>query len=101
MDMVKDAMELRSNPIGAGSANGAAIRATKPGSVGFIGLGRMGTNMAANLAAAGYRVIAYVRRADQMDKLAELSLKPTTKTIYSTAKSSSACCQTTPPFATS
>src|SRR5271167_2970210 len=79
MDMVKDAKELRSNPIGAGSANGAAIRATKLGSVGFIGLGRMGTNMATNLAAAGYRVIAYVRRPDQMDKLAELGLKPTTK----------------------
>jgi len=77
--MVKDAKELRSNPIGAGSANGAAIRATNPGSVGFIGLGRMGTNMAANLAATGRRVIAYVRRADQMDKLAELGLKPTTK----------------------
>ncbi len=39
----------------------------------------MGTAMAANLAAAGHRVIAYVRRADQMDKLAELGLKPTTK----------------------
>jgi len=77
--MVKDAKELRSNPIGAGSANGAAIRTTNPGSVGFIGLGRMGTNMAANLAATGRRVIAYVRRADQMDKLAELGLKPTTK----------------------
>jgi 3-hydroxyisobutyrate dehydrogenase-like beta-hydroxyacid dehydrogenase len=79
MDMVKDAKELRSNPIGAGSANGAAIRATNPGSVGFIGLGRMGTNMAANLAPTGRRVIAYVRRADQMGKLAELGLKPTTK----------------------
>jgi len=78
MDMVKDAKELRSNPIGAGSANGAAIRATNPGSVGFIGLGRMGTNMAANLAATGRRVIAYVRRPDQMDKLAALGLKPTT-----------------------
>ena len=77
--MVKDAKELRSNPIGAGSANGAAIRATNPGSVGFIGLGRMGTDMAANLAAAGRRVIAYVRRPDQMDKLAALGLKPTTK----------------------
>jgi len=77
--MVKHTNELRSNPIDATSANGAAIRATKPASVGFIGLGRMGTNMAANLAAAGCRVIAYVRRPDQMDKLAELGLKPTTK----------------------
>jgi phosphoglycerate dehydrogenase-like enzyme len=35
--------------------------------IGFIGLGHMGSAMAANLAAAGYRVIAYVRRPDQME----------------------------------
>src|SRR5258705_208250 len=46
--------------------------------IGFVGLGHMGTAMAANLAAAGYHVIAYVRRRDQMDKLARLGLKPTT-----------------------
>jgi 3-hydroxyisobutyrate dehydrogenase-like beta-hydroxyacid dehydrogenase len=46
---------------------------------GFVGLGHMGTAMAANLAAAGYRVIAYVRRRDQMDKLAALGVKPTTQ----------------------
>ena len=46
---------------------------------GFIGLGHMGTAMAANLATAGHRVTAYVRRADQMDKLAALGLKPTTE----------------------
>jgi 3-hydroxyisobutyrate dehydrogenase-like beta-hydroxyacid dehydrogenase len=39
----------------------------------------MGTAMAANLAAAGYRVIAYVRRSGQMDKLAALGLNPTTQ----------------------
>ena len=38
--------------------------------VGFVGLGRMGTAMAANLAAAGRRVVGYVRRADQIGKLA-------------------------------
>jgi 3-hydroxyisobutyrate dehydrogenase-like beta-hydroxyacid dehydrogenase len=38
----------------------------------------MGTAMAANLAAAGRRVAAYVRRADQIDKLAALDLRPTT-----------------------
>ena len=48
-----------------------------PGSVGFVGLGHMGTAMAANLVAAGRRVIAYVRRPDQMDKLATLGLEPT------------------------
>jgi lactate dehydrogenase-like 2-hydroxyacid dehydrogenase len=70
--------------------------------IGFVGLGHMGTEMAANLAAAGHRVIAYVRRPDQMDALAALGLKPTTEiSTYSTAKSSSACCPTIPRFATS
>ncbi|MGA9854378.1 MAG: NAD(P)-dependent oxidoreductase [Gammaproteobacteria bacterium] len=46
--------------------------------IGFIGLGHMGTEMAANLAASGQHVIAYVRRPDQMDKLVVLGLKPTT-----------------------
>jgi 3-hydroxyisobutyrate dehydrogenase-like beta-hydroxyacid dehydrogenase len=38
----------------------------------------MGTAMAANLATAGHRVIAYVRRPEQTEKLAALGLKPTT-----------------------
>ncbi len=45
--------------------------------IGFVGLGHMGTAMAANLAAAGHRVTAYVRRPEQMDKLVALGLKPT------------------------
>jgi 3-hydroxyisobutyrate dehydrogenase-like beta-hydroxyacid dehydrogenase len=49
------------------------------GEIGFVGLGHMGTAMAANLAAAGYRVIAYIRRPDQMDKLVTLGLEPTTE----------------------
>jgi 3-hydroxyisobutyrate dehydrogenase-like beta-hydroxyacid dehydrogenase len=48
------------------------------GEIGFVGLGHMGTAMAANLAAAGRRVIAYVRRPDKMDELAALGLNPTT-----------------------
>jgi 3-hydroxyisobutyrate dehydrogenase-like beta-hydroxyacid dehydrogenase len=47
------------------------------GQIGFLGLGHMGTAMAANLIAAGHRVTAYVRRADQMDKLATLGIDPT------------------------
>jgi 3-hydroxyisobutyrate dehydrogenase-like beta-hydroxyacid dehydrogenase len=47
------------------------------GEIGFIGLGHMGTAMAANLAAAGRRVIAYVRRPDQIGKLEALGLRPT------------------------
>jgi 3-hydroxyisobutyrate dehydrogenase-like beta-hydroxyacid dehydrogenase len=38
----------------------------------------MGTAMAANLATAGHRVSAYVRRPAQMDKLMALGLEPTT-----------------------
>jgi 3-hydroxyisobutyrate dehydrogenase-like beta-hydroxyacid dehydrogenase len=47
--------------------------------LGFVGLGHMGTAMAANLAAAGHRVTAYVRRPDQMGRLVALGLEPTTK----------------------
>jgi 3-hydroxyisobutyrate dehydrogenase-like beta-hydroxyacid dehydrogenase len=38
----------------------------------------MGTAMAANLAAAGRRIIAYVRRPDQIGRLEALGLRPTT-----------------------
>jgi 3-hydroxyisobutyrate dehydrogenase-like beta-hydroxyacid dehydrogenase len=46
--------------------------------VGFVGLGHMGSAMAANLAAGGQRVIAYVRQPDRIERLAALGLKPTT-----------------------
>jgi 3-hydroxyisobutyrate dehydrogenase-like beta-hydroxyacid dehydrogenase len=48
------------------------------GEIGFLGLGHMGTAMAANLAASGRRVIAYVRRSDQIGRLEALGLRPTT-----------------------
>jgi 3-hydroxyisobutyrate dehydrogenase-like beta-hydroxyacid dehydrogenase len=48
------------------------------GEVGFVGLGHMGTAMAANLAAAGYRVVAYIRHPEQRDTLVALGLTPTT-----------------------
>src|SRR5438874_2094551 len=47
------------------------------GEIGFVGLGHMGTAMAANLASAGAGVIGYVRRRDQMAKLKALGLRPT------------------------
>jgi len=47
------------------------------GTIGFVGLGHMGTAMAANLAASGRRVAAYVRRPDQMGPLIGLGLRPT------------------------
>src|ERR1700758_3214518 len=38
--------------------------------IGFIGLGNMGSGMAANLLAAGHQVIAYNRSQDKVDALA-------------------------------
>jgi 3-hydroxyisobutyrate dehydrogenase-like beta-hydroxyacid dehydrogenase len=52
-------------------------RTMAQGEIGFVGLGHMGTAMAANLASAGRRVIAYVRRPEQQGKLVALGLKPT------------------------
>ena len=76
--MVKDTNELPTDAVPVAPRNGAGTRTAKI-PVAFIGLGRMGAAMAANLAAAGHQVIAYVRHTDQMDKLAVLGLKPTTK----------------------
>jgi 3-hydroxyisobutyrate dehydrogenase-like beta-hydroxyacid dehydrogenase len=46
--------------------------------IGFVGLGRMGGAMAANLAAAGYRIVGYVRRPEQVDALAALGIEAVT-----------------------
>jgi len=54
------------------------VRLPLQGQIGFVGLGHMGTAMAANLAVAGFHVMAYVRRPEEMDKLVALGLKPTT-----------------------
>jgi 3-hydroxyisobutyrate dehydrogenase-like beta-hydroxyacid dehydrogenase len=53
-------------------------RRSTQGEIGFVGLGHMGTAMAVNLAAAGHRVIAYVRRPDKINRLTALGLNPTT-----------------------
>jgi 3-hydroxyisobutyrate dehydrogenase-like beta-hydroxyacid dehydrogenase len=58
-----------------------ASESTRPpvlGEIGFVGLGHMGAAMAANLVAAGRRVIAYVRRPDQIGKLEALRIRATT-----------------------
>jgi 3-hydroxyisobutyrate dehydrogenase-like beta-hydroxyacid dehydrogenase len=46
------------------------------GSIGFVGLGRMGSAMAANLAAGGGRVIAYIRRPDRAAEIRALGIEP-------------------------
>jgi 3-hydroxyisobutyrate dehydrogenase-like beta-hydroxyacid dehydrogenase len=64
-------------PLEQRGGSGSNSRQPVQRDIGFVGLGHMGTAMAANLAAAGRRVIAYVRRPDQMGKLVALGLKPT------------------------
>jgi 3-hydroxyisobutyrate dehydrogenase-like beta-hydroxyacid dehydrogenase len=46
--------------------------------IGFVGLGRMGRAMAINLIAAGFKVLAYVRRPERAAELTALGLIPTT-----------------------
>jgi 3-hydroxyisobutyrate dehydrogenase-like beta-hydroxyacid dehydrogenase len=46
------------------------------GPVGFIGLGRMGTAMATNLAHSGCKVIGFVRRPERSKELSALGLEP-------------------------
>ena len=58
--------------------SGSAGRRPLQGEIGFVGLGHMGTAMAANLVASGRRVVAFVRRPDQIGKLEAPGLRPTT-----------------------
>ncbi|MEA2846659.1 MAG: hypothetical protein QOG78_1940, partial [Rhodospirillaceae bacterium] len=58
--------------------SGTSTTLAERSKIGFVGLGRMGTAMAANLAGVGRQIIAYVRHPDRMDKLATLGLRPTT-----------------------
>jgi 3-hydroxyisobutyrate dehydrogenase-like beta-hydroxyacid dehydrogenase len=61
----------------AGPSEPKAGSSPGQGTIGFVGLGHMGTAMAANLASPGRRVAAYVRRPDQMGSLIGLGLSPT------------------------
>jgi 3-hydroxyisobutyrate dehydrogenase-like beta-hydroxyacid dehydrogenase len=64
--------------VSAGGLKPGAANPRALGEIGFVGLGRMGAAMAANLAAKGRPVIAYVRRQDQIARLEALGLRPTT-----------------------
>lgn len=47
-----------------------------PNTIGFIGLGNMGSAMAGHLCKAGYTVLAWARNASTFDALADIALKP-------------------------
>jgi 3-hydroxyisobutyrate dehydrogenase-like beta-hydroxyacid dehydrogenase len=66
-----------SSDTGAGGSEQSS-RPQVADNLGFVGLGRMGSAMAANLAASGRQVIAYVRRAERISELTALGLRPTT-----------------------
>src|SRR4051812_24543783 len=51
---------------------------TVPGVIGFVGLGHMGNVMAANLAAAGCKVRAYIRHSERVAELTDRGLEATT-----------------------
>jgi 3-hydroxyisobutyrate dehydrogenase-like beta-hydroxyacid dehydrogenase len=78
--------KTESKPSATAKMNGAAVALSSDisGSVGhsaeigFIGLGRMGSAMARNLVAAGFKVLAYTRHADRSQEMAESGLVPTT-----------------------
>jgi 3-hydroxyisobutyrate dehydrogenase-like beta-hydroxyacid dehydrogenase len=64
-----------------GDGSGSVGRPPVQGEIGFIGLGHMGTAMAANLVSAGRRVIAYVRRPEQIGRLEALRVRATTDIV--------------------
>jgi 3-hydroxyisobutyrate dehydrogenase-like beta-hydroxyacid dehydrogenase len=70
--------ESATAPLQQRGGSGSNGRPPVQGEIGFVGLGHMGTAMAGNLAAAGRRVIAFVRRPEQMGRLVALGLRPTT-----------------------
>jgi 3-hydroxyisobutyrate dehydrogenase-like beta-hydroxyacid dehydrogenase len=76
MTMFDDKIPLPHPAEPSADADGTSNR-PQPTKVGFIGLGRMGSVMAANLAASGYAVSAYVRRHEQMEQLQSRGVKAT------------------------
>lgn len=60
------------------NGNARVDRLTSP-TIGFIGLGLMGTAMAANLAADGRNVCAHVRRPERINELKALGVAATTR----------------------
>jgi 3-hydroxyisobutyrate dehydrogenase-like beta-hydroxyacid dehydrogenase len=63
----------------APSGRAPPVARTLEGSIGFIGLGHMGSAMAANLAAGGRAVIGYLRQPERNAELQALGIKPTNK----------------------
>jgi 3-hydroxyisobutyrate dehydrogenase-like beta-hydroxyacid dehydrogenase len=55
-----------------------AMTTRKSPTIGFVGLGRMGSAMASNLAAAGHSILGFVRRPEQIEMLAGLGIHAVT-----------------------
>src|SRR6478736_1664502 len=66
---VSPSKEVKSSP--------PVTRKPVEGSIGFIGLGHMGSAMAANLASGGRTVMAYLRKPKRNADLEALGIEPT------------------------
>jgi len=55
------------------------MRKSFKGSIGFIGLGHMGSAMAANLAGGGFAVLGYLRHPERNADIKALGVEPTNK----------------------
>jgi 3-hydroxyisobutyrate dehydrogenase-like beta-hydroxyacid dehydrogenase len=73
---VKKAIE---GPTAPSDRTPPGARSPVEGSIGFIGLGHMGSAMAANLAAGGRTVVGYLREPERNAQLQALGIKPTNK----------------------
>jgi len=73
-----DVSSSQSSSAGEPQTDSPSILPSIMGEIGFIGLGRMGAAMAANLVAARRPVIAYVRRKEQIEQLKPLGISATT-----------------------
>jgi 3-hydroxyisobutyrate dehydrogenase-like beta-hydroxyacid dehydrogenase len=64
-------------PASSSGRSARAMRKSFKGSIGFIGLGHMGSAMATNLAGGGFAVLGYLRRPERNADIKALGIEPT------------------------
>ena len=74
---------LASDPGNSHTSEATPLKGHRPlqNKIGFIGIGHMGLAMAANLAADGHPINAYVRRPDRTKELVSLGINPTIELV--------------------
>jgi 3-hydroxyisobutyrate dehydrogenase-like beta-hydroxyacid dehydrogenase len=64
-------------PASSSGRSARAMRKSFKGSIGFIGLGHMGSAMATNLAGGGFAVLGYLRHPERNGDIKALGIEPT------------------------